>query len=248
MIDAIWGSDHRPVCSVFRLNLLPAYKRKAVFRMGNGCLGDEHPPCLQRTSLSNGSSQGPAITDMPSIGSPIVVHLEMSDFRLNLDSLESTNHNGSPSNPRFNRWVSSVSTVSEVEGETSECQEPPLPEVPPSLSPSTTNNSRAPMFSSTRGHISQLAVFFPLPSETCVETGTVKVLDSALSVEGEHSCTSAYLPGRTYVDWDVAKTQKGVRVATAILMPSPQGTLHALVKVIDHFGAPMAQGVIPVPR
>jgi len=101
--------------------------------------------------------------------------------------------------------------------------------------------------------VAHMAVFFPLPSETRMESSNVlKKLDSTLFPETTHHGSSVHgasksLHGCAYVDWEDAKNQ-GIKLSTALILPSAEGTLHAAVRLIDSSGEPLGVGVIPVPR
>jgi len=128
---------------------------------------------------------------------------------------------------------------------------------PPSLHPCSSS-------SVVDESITQLAVLFPLPSETCLDTSlVVKRIKSALNPSEKSTPQSPtkmqnqnyqepypiIMRGSesSYVDWEVAKSV-GVKMVGKVVMPSPATTLHALIKVMDSKGQSLAQGVIAVPR
>jgi len=268
--DFLWGSDHKPVAAVFRLNLLPSRQRLAIFQRASDSFKSQS---TEDTLTALNPFRGNISSDSLSYAcDPILFKLRINHFRLNLDlrggnsimspevselgdsTVDSStvvdDHNTlpPPAPPKLNSsFLPSDDDHSGVhdshDSGTPERSIPRLPPPPPaSRLRSNSNGSQ-----SLERSISRVVICFPLPSEIRAKTATaVKRLDHALS-ENNPSRSSTLLPGATDVSWDDA-LNNGVEITTVIDLPSPDGTLHALIKLVDNAGNPLAQGVFPVPR
>lgn len=78
LCDALWGSDHRPVCSVFYLNLAPSYYRRETFSVHWGCSYSSRSHCSNDSSPGSTVDSPVALTNyhpLPSV--PFIFHLQV---------------------------------------------------------------------------------------------------------------------------------------------------------------------------
>jgi len=167
---------------------------------------------------------------------PHVFHLRISNFQLNMEGQVGASY--------YNSSITSLcdSEAMEVHTTDNSGDEPP-PSRMPSLRPSTS-------LSADQG-VAQVAVMFPLPSETCLENSLlIKQLDSAFYPglqTAQKGVASSSNNGFATNDWEVAQS-KGIKVEAAISLPAAEGTLHTIMKFMNSKGTALAEGVIAVPR
>lgn len=227
LCDALLASDHRPVSSVLRLNLYPSIKRRAKFNCQLSSSYPSHTTGHYRTARPVSSTRPDSSTHALHVhaapSSPLVFHIRLSrlQFNLNFDAED----------------ADAISHGSERD------KPPPGPPRLFGLSRnSATYNSGSHDYT-----VGKVAVMFPLPSETQLDSKqVVKQLDC------KPSPPSSYLGPRSpsssnHDEFSTDESSLDIEFSAAVQFPSPEGTLHALIKLIDNSGGTVAQGVIAVP-
>ena len=244
LCDGLWASDHRPVSSVFRLNLLPALKRRSSFDLQcrqtlsqTQSIQVSEPSRLTLASeVSDSPPRPPALPSYRSNSrlSPFAFQIRLSEFELFMETDQ----------PPVCDWDSLPVSMADRSGHSRGSRSEREVE---EASVSSLSNRM------TSNWASHVGVFFPLPSETCLESSrVVRHLDSTLfpdtSSQGILSrAKSTILYGSSYISWDDAKAN-GIKTSANVVLPSAEGTLHAAIRLIDSSGEPLAVGVIPIPR